>query len=149
MGRNIASATIVCLSLLLSACSSKVGVGDVGIGSDSGKIQDAPGVTISRSDQQMIDSDTKLINQSAQHNEPQKAIDAYLDRASRYVISRQFKKAFDDFTKITKIEPDYARAYLGRTLVYVGTGLNERAVAECSKSIELDPKEFRTCSKVG
>ena len=51
----------------------------------------------------------------------------------------RYSQAIDHFSKATELEPGFADAYFGRALIYLVQPRYDRAIEDCTKSINLKP----------
>jgi tetratricopeptide (TPR) repeat protein len=65
---------------------------------------------------------------------------AYFNRASAYVLMREYDKAIGDFTDAIRLEAEDAAAYFGRSIAYEAKGDHSEAEADRTKAYELDPR---------
>lgn len=66
-----------------------------------------------------------------------------------YYAQNKMSISLEEFTKATKIDPNYAMAYNGLGLVYGALGEDGKAEANFKKSLELDPKSSQTHNNYG
>jgi len=50
----------------------------------------------------------------------------------------EYEKALADFANAIKLDAEYADAYSGRGFTYLLMGKPDKAIADCSKAIELE-----------
>lgn len=61
-------------------------------------------------------------------------------RAPLYCEQDNFSKAIGDYSKIVELNPNNAKAYLNRGLLYVLVKKPKEAMHDIDKSIKIDPK---------
>ncbi len=64
---------------------------------------------------------------------------AYNDRGKVDLVTDNYGKGVNDFTKAIEFDPDNSEAYIGRGLAYLKGGDKEKADADFSKAASLDP----------
>jgi tetratricopeptide (TPR) repeat protein len=57
----------------------------------------------------------------------------------RALTSQNFMEASQRFTEVILMNPSYAAAYYNRGMAYKGLAMNDKAVADFNRAIELDP----------
>ncbi|MCC7337475.1 MAG: tetratricopeptide repeat protein [Pirellulaceae bacterium] len=80
------------------------------------------------------------------------AIDARRNRAGVYTQQAEYDKAIADYSEGIALDPEFADLYIGRAGAYTGLGdiaSLKAAVADCDKSIALEPDSFYAFSARG
>src|SRR5437868_37926 len=75
-------------------------------------------------------------------NGPTRQVDtamAYVNRGRAYLMLRQLEKALSDLNESIRLRSNYAAAYSHRGHVYLAEGLDDAAMADYTRAIELDP----------
>ena len=73
----------------------------------------------------------------------------YLFRANSYMALEEFDLALADFNSSIEIDPEFARAYYRRGILYKKMELLENASKDFKKAIELDPKYDDAMTELG
>lgn len=81
-------------------------------------------------------------------SEPNNA-DLYNIRGNNYLISKNYDKAVQDFTKATQINPYYKEPYNGLGVAYRNINRFDKAIENYSKAISLDPSYFEAYNNRG
>ena len=64
---------------------------------------------------------------------------AHLNRAHTYQETGDFNRAVADYTRVSRIEPSFAKAYINRGIAYEAMGQKGKAIADFRKALQLDP----------
>ena len=76
--------------------------------------------------------------------------DAYFNRGLIFASAKkQYDEAIADISKAIQINPEFARAYYSRGLVYDAKGNSQRAVIDYNRAIEIDPGFAKAYAKRG
>ena len=70
-------------------------------------------------------------------------LDAYLNRGSAYIQSKQFELGIADFSHVISVKPDLMEAWYNRGTAFVVAHQYERAIADLSEAIRLKPDTAR------
>ena len=70
-------------------------------------------------------------------------LDAYLNRGSAYIQSKQFELGIADFSHVISMKPDLMEAWYNRGTAFVVAHQYERAIADLSEAIRLKPDSGR------
>ena len=73
----------------------------------------------------------------------------YLFRANSYMALEEFDLALADFNSSIEIDPEFAKAYYRRGILYKKMELLENAARDFKKAIELDPKCDEAMTELG
>lgn len=73
----------------------------------------------------------------------------YLFRANSYMALEEYDLALADFNSSIEIDPEFAKAYFRRGILYKKMELLENAAKDFKKAIELDPKYDDAMTELG
>lgn len=73
----------------------------------------------------------------------------YLFRANSYMALEEYDLALSDFNSSIEIDPEFAKAYYRRGILYKKMELLENAAKDFKKAIELDPKYDDAMTELG
>ncbi|MCK5012700.1 MAG: tetratricopeptide repeat protein [Candidatus Omnitrophica bacterium] len=93
-----------------------------------------------------IDGFTQAIerNQAAPEKYRFEESNSYFKRGILRAKKNAWRKALDDFTKTIELDPDNAKAYNNRGLVYYHLSNDQAALNDFDRSLELDPAKAST-----
>jgi protein O-mannosyl-transferase len=64
---------------------------------------------------------------------------AYNSRGTEFLLRKEYKKAYSDFTNTLNIDPTYSEAYFNMGSLYYSQGNYQEAVKSLNKALQIDP----------
>lgn len=94
-----------------------------------------------------INSETALWNIWSRSGNDE--VDNMLNAGKKYIENEKFSEAFEQFTEVIEVAPNFAEGYNQRAIVGFVLGEWENALEDCKQTVELNPYHFGAYAGMG